>query len=142
MVGYGSWCHESCLGSHICKRMCKESRFAIVAALSLCYSKLLHRFLLYPYRVLSLQYHEIFLLHYHASHYEYVLYCCYTITLSYSSILIILLLLLHCTAVPVHTTLVYCSAVSAAIPLHFYTMILLYPLEYLSSAGVHSSLSK
>ena len=39
--------------------------------------------------------------------------------------------LLHCTAVPVHTTLVYCSAVSAAIPLHFYTMILLYPLEYL-----------
>ena len=54
----------------------------------------------------------------------------------------ILLFPLHCTAVPVPTTLVYCSAASAAIPLHFYTMILLYPFEYLSSAGVHSSLSK
>ena len=41
-----------------------------------------------------------------------------------------LLLLLHCTAVPVHTILVYCSAVNAAILLHFYKMILLYALEY------------
>ena len=53
-----------------------------------------------------------------------------------------LLLPLHCTAVPVHTILVYGSAVNAAIVLHFDTMILLYPLEYFSSAGVHSSLSK
>ena len=33
-------------------------------------------------------------------------------------------------AVPMHTILVYCSAVNAAILLHFHTMILLYPLEY------------
>ena len=58
---------------------------------------------------------------------------------------LILLLLLHCTAVQVqvHTILVYCSAVNAAILLQFYTMILLYPLEYFfASAGVHSSSSK
>ena len=42
----------------------------------------------------------------------------------------ILLVLLHCSAVPVHTILVYCFAVYAAILLHFYAMILLYPLEY------------
>ena len=55
----------------------------------------------------------------------------------------ILLFLLHCSAVPVHTILVYCSAANAAILLHFYTMVLLYPLEYFfSSAGVHSSSSK
>ena len=71
-----------------------------------------------------------------------IYYCCYTIRLSYYSIVLILLLLLHCTAVPVHTLLIYCSVVNAAILLHFYTMILLYPLEYFSSAGVHSSLSK
>ena len=41
-----------------------------------------------------------------------------------------LLLRLHCSAVPVHTILVYCSAVHGAILLHLYTMILLYPLEY------------
>ena len=46
----------------------------------------------------------------------------------------------HC-CTSAYYTIVYCSAVNAAILLHFYTMILLYPLEYFSSAGVHSSLS-
>ena len=52
--------------------------------------------------------------------------CCHVISV------LILLLLLHCTAVQVqvHTILVCCSAVNAAILLQFYTRILLYPLKY------------
>ena len=48
------------------------------------------------------------------------------------SVLIMLLLLLNFTAVQVqvHTILVYCYAVNAAILLQLYTMMLLYPLEY------------
>ena len=60
------------------------------------------------------------------------------------SSVLILLSLLHCTAVQVqvHTISVYCSAAHAAILLQFYTMIPLYPLQYFSLAGVHSSSSK
>ena len=42
----------------------------------------------------------------------------------------LLLLMLHCTAVSVHIILVYSPAVNAVILLQFYTMILLYLLEY------------